>query len=84
VEQGIFAAGGPKDVAELEDVRIYRGTLGGKQEVITFDLRAFEQGQPAPELQKNDVVIVGKSGTKAFWYGFMDFFKGVFGLSKGF
>jgi polysaccharide export outer membrane protein len=83
VEQAIFAAGGPRDVAALEDVRIYRGKPGGQQEVITFDLVAFQQGQPAPELQKNDVVIVGKSGSKAFWYGFLDFFKGVFGLSKG-
>jgi polysaccharide export outer membrane protein len=83
VEQAIFAAGGPKDVAALEDVRIYRGKPGQQQEVIWFDLVAFQQGQPAPELQKNDVVIVGKSGSKAFWYGFLDFFKGVFGLSKG-
>src|SRR5581483_11730863 len=82
VEQGILAAGGPKDVAALEDVRIYRNRPGQEPEVIAFNLRAFEQGQPAPELRKNDVVIVGKSGSKAFWYGFLDFFKGVFGLSK--
>jgi polysaccharide export outer membrane protein len=86
VEQGILAAGGPKDVAALEDVRIYRGKPSGEQEIIEFNLNAFEKGQSgqsAPELQKNDVVIVGKSAGKAFWYGFLDFFKGVVGVSKG-
>jgi hypothetical protein len=48
-----------------------------------LSLTSFEKGQSAPELQKNDVVIVGKSAGKAFWYGFVDFFKGVFGLSRG-
>jgi polysaccharide export outer membrane protein len=83
VEQGILAAGGAKNVAALENVRIYRTKPGGQQDVIAFDLKEFESGQTPPELQKNDVVIVGKSPGKAFWFGFLDFFKGVFGLSKG-
>jgi polysaccharide export outer membrane protein len=83
VEQAIVAAGGVKDVAELEDVRIYRELPGGERQVLPFSYKEFEKGRPGPELQSNDVVIVGKSASKAFWYGFRDFFQGVFGISKG-
>lgn len=83
VEQAILAAGGVKDVADWEDIRLYRAKPGGEREVIALNLKKFEEGQPAPELQKNDVVVVGKSASKAFWYGFYDFFRGIFGLSKG-
>jgi polysaccharide export outer membrane protein len=83
VQQAIVAAGGVKDVADWQDVRLYRAKADGQREVLTLSLTSFEKGQSAPELQKNDVVIVGKSAGKAFWYGFVDFFKGVFGLSRG-
>jgi polysaccharide export outer membrane protein len=84
VEQAVLAAGGAHDVADLEDVRVYRERPGGEREVLAFNLKEFErEGRPGPELSKNDVVIVGKSQGKAFWFGFLDFFKGVFGLSKG-
>jgi len=46
-------------------------------------IEAFEQGKPAPELQRNDVVVVGKHAGKAFFYGFIDFFKGALGVAKG-
>src|SRR6266853_781358 len=82
-QQAIFAAGGVKDVADWSDVRLYRKTPSGKVEVTVYDLEAFEQGKPAPELQRNDVVVVGKSAGKAFFYGFLDFFKGALGVAKG-
>jgi polysaccharide export outer membrane protein len=85
VEQAITAAGGVKNVADWEDIRIYRTKSDGQREILTASLTKIEKGAPAPELQKNDVVVVGKSGTKAFFYGAADFFKGMlgFGLSKG-
>ncbi|HSL49321.1 MAG TPA: polysaccharide biosynthesis/export family protein [Candidatus Deferrimicrobiaceae bacterium] len=83
VQQAILAAGGVKDVADWGDVRLYRKATSGKVEVTTYDLDAFEQGKPAPELQRNDVVVVGKSAGKAFFYGFIDFFKGALGVAKG-
>jgi hypothetical protein len=51
--------------------------------VSNYDLEKFEEGQPAPELQRNDVVIIGKHAGKAFFYGFLDFFKGALGVAKG-
>lgn len=83
LDQAILAAGGVKDVAAWEDIRLYRMKLGGEREVLTFDLKDFEKGQAAPEVRKNDVIIVGKSGTKAFWYGVRDWFRGMFGVAKG-
>jgi polysaccharide biosynthesis/export protein len=83
VQQAILAAGGVKDVAAWSDVRLYRKTPSGKVEVTVYDLDAIEEGKPAPELQRNDVVVVGKSAGKAFFYGFIDFFKGALGVAKG-
>jgi polysaccharide biosynthesis/export protein len=83
VQQAILAAGGVKDVADWSDVRLYRKKPSGEVEVTTYDIDAFEQGKPAPELQRNDVVVVGKHAGKAFFYGFIDFFKGALGVAKG-
>ena len=83
VQQAIVAAGGVKDVADWSDVRLYRKAPSGDVGVTTYDIDAFEQGKPAPELQRNDVVVVGKHAGKAFFYGFLDFFKGALGVAKG-
>jgi polysaccharide export outer membrane protein len=83
VQQAILAAGGVKDVADWSDVRLYRKTPSGEVEVTSYDIEAFEQGKPAPELHRNDVVVVGKHAGKAFFYGFIDFFKGALGVAKG-
>jgi polysaccharide export outer membrane protein len=77
LQQAILAAGGVKDVADWADVRLYRRAPSGQVEVTTVDLDAVEGGKPAPDLQRKDVVIVGKHLGKAFFYGFVDFFKGV-------
>jgi polysaccharide export outer membrane protein len=84
-EQAIMAAGGPKNIADWDDVRIYRTKPGGDREILRFNMNEFEQGdgQTAPELQKNDVVILGKSGTRAFWFGLLDFVRGMVTISRG-
>jgi polysaccharide export outer membrane protein len=84
-EQAIMAAGGPRNVADSDDVRIYRTKPGGEREILRFNMNEFEKGdgQTAPELQKNDVVILGKSETRAFWFGLMDFVRGMFTISRG-
>jgi polysaccharide export outer membrane protein len=84
LQQAILAAGGVKDIADWTDVRLYRRAPSGEVEVTTVDLNAVEEGKPAPDLRRNDVVIVGKHGGKAFFYGFLDFFKGALSVGKGF
>ena len=82
VQQAVVAAGGVKDVADWSDVRVYRKSASGEVEVTRYSLDAIEEGKPAPELQRNDVIVVGKSGGKAFFYGIIDFFKGAVGFAK--
>ena len=48
-----------------------------------LDLNKVEDGHPAPELMRNDVVVVGKHAGKAIFFGVVDFFKGALGVSKG-
>ena len=74
LDQVAAVAGGVKDAADWDDIRVYRARPDGTREVMTFSLNEFEQGKPAPELQANDVVVVGKSYLKAFLWGVKDFF----------
>jgi polysaccharide export outer membrane protein len=76
--QAIVAAGGVKETADWDDVRLYRSGTGGKHEVIVFSLNDVEKGKPAPEVQPEDVIVVGRSGMKAVLYGVRDFMR--FGL----
>jgi polysaccharide biosynthesis/export protein len=84
LQQAILAAGGVKNTADWSDIRLYRRATSGQVEVTTVDLNAIEKGQPSPEIRRNDVVIVGVHGGKAFAFGFLDFFKGALGMAKGF
>jgi polysaccharide export outer membrane protein len=79
LDQAPHAAGGVRDAADWDDIRLYRTRADGTREVHKYSLNDFEKGQQAPELQANDVVIVGKSGVKAFLYGVRDFVK--FGIA---
>ena len=84
LQQAILAAGGVKNTADWSDVRLYRRATSGQVEVTTVDLNAIEKGQSSPDIRRNDVVIVGVHGGKAFAFGFLDFFKGALGMAKGF
>ncbi len=83
VHQAILQAGGQTNVAALSDVRLYRTEANGQIRVTSLSLDKFEAGDASPEIQKNDVIVVGKSGIKSFLYGTYDFFRGFFGMSKG-
>ena len=74
LDQVPAVAGGVKDVADWDDIRVYRARPDGARDVMTFSLNEFEKGKPAPEVQANDVVVVGKSYMKVFLYGVKDFF----------
>lgn len=84
-EQAIMTAGGPRRVADREDVRIYRTRPGGEREILKFNMEEFEKGEgpTALELQKNDVVIVGQSEPKAVLFGVLEFVRGMFSISRG-
>lgn len=83
LHQAVVAAGGPTNVAAWGDVRLYRKKPDGQVDMQSFDLDDFEAGKESPTVQKNDVVVVGKSAIKAFVYGAIDVLRGVFGVGVG-
>ena len=81
LDQAAMAAGGVSPSADWDDVRLYRSRPDGTKEVTKYSMNDFEDGKSGPELQANDVVIVGKSAGKAVLYGVRDFFKFGIGMS---
>ena len=75
LDQVAHLAGGVKDVADWDDVRLYRLRPDATREVERYSLNDFEQGKPGPALLAGDVVVVGKSNLKAFLYGVREIFK---------
>jgi polysaccharide export outer membrane protein len=81
LDQAIVASGGVKNVADWDDIRLYRPTDNGDPEVLQFNLNELRNGKLAPEIRKNDVIMVGKSQGKAILYGLRDFFRFGWGAS---
>ena len=75
VDQAIIEAGGVNHVADFENVKIFRERGGQRKEIIEVNLSEIEQGTKGPLVVKNDVILVGKDGVKAFWFGLLDFFR---------
>lgn len=75
IDQAPVVAGGVKDAADWDDIRLYRMRGDGTREVLTFSLNTFEKGTAAPEIRANDVIVVGKSNVKAVLYGVRDFLR---------
>jgi polysaccharide export outer membrane protein len=75
LDQAPHVAGGVRDAADWDDLRLYRMRPDGTREIRRYSLNQFEGGTVAPDLEPNDIVIVGKSNVKAFLYGVRDFFK---------
>lgn len=72
VDQAIIEAGGVSHVADFENVKIFRERGGQRKEIIEVKLSEIEQGKKGPLVMKNDVILVGKDGVKAFWFGVLD------------
>jgi len=81
LDQAIVAAGGVKNIADWDDIRLYRPTDNGEPEVLQFSLNEFQNGKLAPEIRKNDVIVVGTSHGKEILYGLRDFFRFSWGAS---
>jgi polysaccharide export outer membrane protein len=87
VSQAIAMAQGLKPEAKGGEAKIFR--YSGKEnerEILSADIYAIQKGQTEdPTLKENDILIVPKSGTKAFFLGLLDTVKGLvgFGVSLG-
>ncbi len=86
VSQAIAMAEGLKPEARAGETKIFHTAKGGEREVFSVDVYAIQKGKSEdPYLRENDIVIVPKSGVKAFLIGLRDTVKGLlgFGVSMG-
>jgi polysaccharide export outer membrane protein len=87
VSQAIAMAEGLKPEASGGEAKIFRYSgKGDEREILSADIYAIQKGQSEdPTLKENDILIVPKSGVKAFFIGLLDTVKGLvgFGFSLG-
>jgi polysaccharide export outer membrane protein len=87
VNQAIAVAEGLKPEANGSETKIFRySEKGGKKEILSVNVYAIQKGTSDDfYLKENDIVIVPKSGSKAFLIGLRDTIKGLmgFGFSLG-
>jgi polysaccharide export outer membrane protein len=78
IGQAITLAGGLKYEANGSETKIFRySEKGAEREILAVNVYAIQKGESEDiYLKENDVVIVPKSGGKAFLGGFWDFIKG--------
>jgi polysaccharide biosynthesis/export protein len=82
VSQAIAMAEGLKPEAKSGETKILRYTgKGNEREILSVDVYAIQKGRSEdPYLKENDIVIVPKSGMKAFLIGLRDTLKGLVGV----
>jgi polysaccharide export outer membrane protein len=70
--EALAVASGETDVARLDDVVVYR-TVNGERMAAAFNVGAMLSGtEPDLPLERNDMVVVGFSGNRAFWKAFRE------------
>lgn len=86
VSQAVAMAEGLKPKANASGTKIFRYAEGDKEEVLSVDVDAIHKGKSKDVyLRENDIVIVPKSGVKAFLIELRETMKGLlgFGYSLG-
>lgn len=81
VSQAIAMAGGLNPKANPSGAMIFRYGEGDKEEVLPVDVDAVHKGKSKDVyLRENDIVIVPKSGAKAFLIELRETVRGIFGF----
>ena len=76
--QALALAGGIKDLGD-KDVRVFRLAAAGKREMLSYDIGEVRGGSVVdPTIQNNDIVVVGKSESRAFIKAVTDTLRGFF------
>lgn len=79
--QALAMASGAGQLAELNEVRIFRTQPDGMKETLVFDIEAIRGGTQAdPTIQGNDVVVVAKSGSLSAIKSVTDTLRGFIGF----
>jgi protein involved in polysaccharide export with SLBB domain len=87
VSQAVAMAEGLRPEASGSEAKIIRDSgNSAEREVLPVDVYAIQKGEGEdPYLKENDILIVPRSGTKAFFLGLRDTLRGIlsFGYSFG-
>jgi polysaccharide biosynthesis/export protein len=79
--QAIALASGASQIADVNEVSIFRTLQNGTKEQLVFDLEAIRTGkQDDPLIQGNDIVVVGGSATRSVVKGVADTLRGFIGF----
>jgi polysaccharide export outer membrane protein len=81
VSQAVTLAGGLSPKAGGSETKIFRfSEKGTEREILSVNVYAIQKGESEDlNLRENDIVLVPKSGSKAFFVEFWEFIKGRFG-----
>lgn len=81
VSQAIAMAGGLSPKANASGATIFRYGEGDEEQVLSVDVDAIHKGESKDVyLRENDIVIVPRSGAKAFLIELRDTVRGIFGF----
>jgi protein involved in polysaccharide export with SLBB domain len=81
VSQAIAMAEGLKPKANASGTMIFRYGEGDEEEVLSVDVDAIHKGESKDVyIRENDIVIIPKSGAKAFLIELRDTVRGIFGF----
>lgn len=68
--EAVALGGGGSEIAKINEVIVFR-TIGGQRMAARFNVGAIMGGaSDDPKILPNDVVVVGYSGSRAFWRNF--------------
>lgn len=75
--QALAMAAGSGQLADHSDVRVFRDKDDGTKELLVYDLNDIREGTiPDPQIRGNDIVVVGRSGSRSFIKGITDTLRG--------
>jgi polysaccharide export outer membrane protein len=79
--QAIALASGASQIADINEVSIFRTLPGGNKEQLMFDLEAIRSGKvDDPQIQGNDVVVIGSSTGRSMVKGVTETLRGFIGF----
>jgi polysaccharide biosynthesis/export protein len=79
--QAIAMASGSAELADLSDVRVFRQLKDGTVEQLQYNVNQIRAGKtPDPQIQGNDVVVIGRSGSLSLIKGVTDTLRGFIGF----
>lgn len=74
--QAIASAQGINEVADQEEIKLFRSKGEDEKQIFYYDIEAIRQGvMPDPQIHADDIIVVSESGTKVFFHELSNYFR---------